>query len=154
LISHHRCLLRYAHQGGNLIVLGQRPDDWNLMLSGVQFSPYAITLSKDRIALSSAVKILDVEHPLTTLPNKLTSKDFEAWIGERAADVPREWSKEYTPLVESGNGDVPNRGMLLAARYGEGTIVMASLALRRQLLAGNDGAYRVFSNLLIRRSRR
>jgi len=154
LISHHRCLLRYPHQGGNLIVLGQRPDDWNLMLSGVQFSPYAITLSKDRIALSSAVKILDVEHPLTTLPNKLTSKDFEAWIGERAADVPREWSKEYTPLVESGNGDVPNRGMLLAARYGEGTIVMASLALRRQLLAGNAGAYRVFSNLLIRRSRR
>jgi hypothetical protein len=100
------------------------------------------------------VKILDIEHPLTTAPNKITSNDFEAWVGERAANVPREWSKEYTPLIESGNEEVPNRGMLLTARYGEGTVVMTSLALRRQLLAGNAGAYRIFSNLLARKSQK
>ncbi|HEY3136598.1 MAG TPA: PIG-L family deacetylase [Blastocatellia bacterium] len=154
LILLHRCLLRYARQGGNLIVLGQRPDDWKLILSGVQFSPYPITLSRDRISLASPVKILDIEHPLTTAPNKITSNDFEAWVGERAANVPREWSKEYTPLIESGNEEVPNRGMLLTARYGEGTVVMTSLALRRQLLAGNAGAYRIFSNLLARKSQK
>src|SRR5262249_25633708 len=145
LILHHRCLLRYARQGGNLIVLGQLPDDLNLMFSGVQFAPYPIRLSKDRIAAGAAlVKILDAEHPLMTLPNEITSKDFEGWSVERAANVPRGWSKEYTPLLESSNlGEEPNRGMLLVARYGEGTVVMASLALRRQLLAGNAGAYRI-----------
>jgi LmbE family N-acetylglucosaminyl deacetylase len=148
LILHHRCLLRYARQGGNLIVLGQRPDDWNLALSGVQFAPYPIMLSKDRIAPGSPVKILDAEHPLMTLPNKISPKDFEGWSIERGANVPREWSKEYTPLLESSNADEErNRGMLLIARYGEGTVVMTSLALRRQLLGGNAGAYRILANV-------
>src|SRR6266567_4478943 len=114
----NRCLLRYVRQGGNLIVLGQRPDDWNLLISNTQFSPYPIKLSRDRITNETAsVKILNSEHPLMQLPNKISSTDFEGWSTERAVNVPREWSSDYAPLLETSDpGEEPNRGSLLVAR--------------------------------------
>lgn len=144
------CLLRYVRQGGNLIVLGQRPDDWNLVTSSTQFAPYPIKLSADRITIeTSPVKILDVDNSPLSRPNKITPKDFEAWVVERAVNIPREWSSEYTPLLESSDpGEEPNRGSLLLARYGEGSYIYISLSMRRQLLAGNAGAYRVFADLV------
>ncbi len=150
LALHNRCLLRYVRQGGNLVVLGQRPGDWNLALSYTQFAPYTIKLSKDRIAFETArVNILDADHPLMSRPNKITSKDFEGWVGERAINIPKEWSSEYKALLESGDpGEEPARGGLLAARYGEGTYVFTSLTWRRQLQGGNAGAYRLFANLV------
>ena len=149
LSRHNRCLLRYVRQGGNLVVLSQRPDDWNLVMVNSQFVPHPIKLSKDRITFESgAVKILDRDHPLMSKPNKIGANDFEGWTVERAVNVPREWSTEYTPLLESSDGDEPIRGSLLATRYGEGTFVYVSLSLRRQLLAGNGGAYRLLGNLI------
>lgn len=150
LMLQNRCLLRYVRQGGNLVVLGQEPSDWNLVLANAQLAPYPIKLSRDRITNEIAgVKITDRDHPLMLKPNKITAKDFEGWGVERAANIPREWSSEYTALLESGDpGEEPNRGGLLVARYGEGTYVYVSLSMRRQLLAGNVGAYRVFANLL------
>ena len=149
LSRHNRCLLRYARQGGNLVVLSQRPDDWNLMLANTQFAPYPLNLSKDRITSeTAAVKILDGDHPLMSKPNKIAATDFEGWAVERAVNIPRGWSNEYTPLLESSDpGEEPMRGGLLAARYGEGTYIYISFSLRRQLLAGNAGAYRVLANL-------
>ena len=148
--QHNRCLLSYARQGGNLLVLSQRADDWNLIAADTQFAPYPIKLSKDRISIETApVKILDLNHPLMSKPNKIDVPDFEAWMVERAVDVPQEWSGEYTPLIESGDpGEKPLRGSLLAARLGEGAFTYASLSLRRQLLAGNAGAYRLLANLI------
>lgn len=150
LMLNNRCLLRYVRQGGNLVVLSQRPDDWNLLLTNAQFAPYPIKLSKDRITIETApVKISNSDHSLMSKPNKITLKDFEGWIAERAANIPREWSSEYTPLLESSDpGEEPALGGLLVARYGEGTYVNVSLSMRRQLLAGNGGAYRVFANLV------
>lgn len=150
LVRHNRCLLRYVRQGGNLVVLSQRPDDWNLVLANTQFAPYPIKLSKDRVAVeTAAVRILDRDHPLMSKPNKVATRDFEGWVVERAVNIPREWSSEYAPLLESSDpGEEPNRGGLLAARYGEGTYIYTSLSLRRQLLAGNAGAYRVFADLV------
>ncbi len=150
LMLHNRCLLRYVRQGGNLVVLSQRPDDWNLLLSNTQFAPYPIKLSKDRITFEGApVRILDRNHPLMSRPNTITSKDFDGWLADRAINVPREWSSEYKALLESSDpGEEPNRGGLLVARFGEGTYLFASYEWRRQLLAGNRGAYRVFANLV------
>ena len=63
--------------------------------------------------------------------------------------VPHEWSSEYTPLLESSDpGEDPLRGGLLIAPYGEGNYIYTSFAFRRQLIAGNAGAYRVFANLV------
>lgn len=150
LMLKNRCLLRYVRQGGNLIVLGQRPDDWNLVTSGTQFAPYPIKLSTDRITIeTSPVKVRDADSSPLSWPNKITLKDFEGWVVERAVNIPREWSSEYTPLLESSDpGEEPNRGSLLLARYGEGSYIYISLSMRRQLLAGNGGAYRVFANLI------
>jgi LmbE family N-acetylglucosaminyl deacetylase len=150
LIRHNRCLLRYVRQGGNLVVLSQRPADWNLVLANTQFAPYPISLSKDRITIeTAAVRIIGADHPLLSTPNKITAKDFEGWVAERAVNIPRAWSDDYTPLIESGDpGEDPNHGVLLFARYGEGTYIHSSLSFRRQLLAGKGGAYRVFANLV------
>ncbi len=150
LALHNKCLLRYVRQGGNLIVLGQRPDDWNLVTSGTQFAPYPIKLSADRVTIeTSPVKIRDTENSPLSRPNKITAKDFEGWVVERAVNIPREWSSEYTPLLESSDpGEEPNRGSLLLARYGEGSYIYISLSMRRQLLVGNAGAYRVFADLV------
>lgn len=150
LMFKNRCLLRYVRQGGNLLVLGQQPNDWNLLISSSQLSPYLLKLSKARITNeASAVKIIDSEHSLMQLPNKIVSADFEGWVVNRATDVPREWSSEYAPLLETSDpGDEANRGSLLIARAGGGTYIYTSLALRRQLLNGNGGAYRLFANLV------
>jgi hypothetical protein len=120
------------------------------MLSGVQFAPYPIKLSRNRLAVETArVRILDAENLILTKPNQITSKDFEGWTVDRAVNVPSGWAGEYTPLLESSDaGEEPTRGALLVARYGEGTYINTSLTLRRQLLAGNAGAYRLFANLL------
>jgi hypothetical protein len=143
-------LLRYAHQGGNLVVLSQRPDDWSLATADAQLAPYPIKLSKDRITVeNAAVKITNADHPLMSNPNKITPKDFEAWTAERMFNLPRAWSSEYVPLLESSDpGEEPNRGGLLVATYGEGTYIYVSLSMRRQLLAGHAGAYRAFANLV------
>jgi LmbE family N-acetylglucosaminyl deacetylase len=146
----NRCLLRYVRQGGNLIVFYQQPDDWNLILARPQFAPFPIKLSKDRITLeSTAVKALDPEHILMSKPNRITEKDFEGWVVERAVFVPREWSAEYTPLLESNDaGEEARRGGLLIARYGEGTFIYTTYNWHRQLLAANPGAYRMLANMV------
>jgi len=150
LMSHNRCLLRYVRQGGNLVVLDQVPDDWNLLLTNTAITPFPIRLSKDRIVYEAAsVKILDPDNPLMTKPNKITSKDFDGWVLERALNIPREWSKEFVPLLESADpGEEPNRGGLLLSHYGEGTYVYTSYQWRRQLLAGNAGSFRMLANLV------
>ena len=150
LISSNNCLLRYVRQGGNLLVLDQVPDDWNLLLSSSAITPFPIRLSKDRIAYEAAsVKILDPDHPLMSKPNKISSKDFDGWVLERALNIPREWSKEFVPLLESADpGEEPNRGGLLVASYNEGTYIYTSYQWRRQLLSGNAGSYRIFANLV------
>jgi len=150
LMFKNRCLLRYVRQGGNLIVLSQQPNDWNLLISSSQLAPFMLKLSKTRITNeASAVKIVDSEHALMQRPNKIASADFEGWVVDRATDVPREWSSEYAPLLETSDpGDDVNRGSLLIARAGGGTYIYTSLTLRRQLLNGNGGAYRLFANLV------
>jgi LmbE family N-acetylglucosaminyl deacetylase len=150
LLASNGCLLAYARRGGNLVIFQQRPGDWSLILSRAQLMPYPVTLSEDRITVETApVKILDPEHALMSKPNKITARDFEEWVRERALNVPREWAAQYTPLLESADpGEPPLRGGLLVAAYGEGSVVYTSYSWRRQLLAMNPGAYRVLANLI------
>ena len=146
----NRCLLRFVRQGGNLLVLYQQPDDWNLILTRTALAPFPVKLSKNRITLETvSVKILDPDHPLMTKPNKITAQDFEGWVDERALYVPSEWAADYTALLESGDaGEQAQRGGLLIARYGEGTFIYMTYNLHRQLLAANRGAYRIFANMI------
>ncbi len=144
------CLLEYAKRGGNLVVLRQRADDWNLILCGSRFAPYPLALSAERIASeAAAVKIVDDAHPIVTSPNKLTPKDFEGWSFERASSVALRWADEYSGPLETGDpGEDARRGVLLVARHGEGSFIYLSLALRPQLSDGNAGAFRLLANLI------
>ncbi|HWN98783.1 MAG TPA: hypothetical protein VNS63_05880, partial [Blastocatellia bacterium] len=119
-------------------------------LNRTPFVPYPIKLSKDRIAAENApVTILDETHPLLSKPNRITEKDFEGWVGDQAVNLPREWSTEYVPLLESNDpGEAASKGGLLVAQVGEGTYVLTSFNWRSQLLSMNAGAYRVLANLV------
>ena len=150
LFLQNRCLFRYVRQGGNLVVLGQDPSDFRIITTGAQFAPYPIKLSSDSVTFEAAsIKMTDPYHALLFKPNKITQKDFEGWVSERADNIPREWSNDYTPLLELNDpGEDLKRGTMLVAKYGEGTYVYTTLAWRRQLIAGVPGAYRMFANLL------
>jgi hypothetical protein len=150
LILKNACLLKYAKEGGNLVVLDQRPDDWNLVLGRSPFAPYPIKLSKNRIAVENApVRILDGNHPLLSKPNKISEKDFDGWVKERAVNLPRSWSTEYTALLESNDpGEAASQAGLLVARVGEGSYIFTSFNWHSQALAMNTGAYRILANLV------
>ncbi len=150
LILKNGCLLKYAKGGGNLVVLDQRPDDWNLILSRSPFAPYPIKLSNDRIASeNTSVRILDEDHPLMSKPNKITEKDFDGWVNERAVNLPRNWSTEYTALLESNDpGEAASQAGLLVARVAQGSYVFTSFNWQSQLLTMNKGAYRMLANLV------
>ena len=150
LISKNSCLLKYVKEGGNLVVFDQRPDDWNLITGRSSFAPYSIKLSADRIVSENAtVRLLDEDHPLLSKPNKITRKDFDGWVSDQAVNLPREWSAEFTPLLESSDpGEGPSQGGLLVARYGEGSYVFTSFNWRSQFKAMNPGAYRMLANFV------
>jgi LmbE family N-acetylglucosaminyl deacetylase len=147
-VGMNACLLRYAQAGGNLLLLGQQADDFNLLRT--PFAPFALTLSQDRLTFESApVKILDDMHPLITRPNAITSTDFAGWVAERAAFVPRAWASDYTALLETNDpGEEATRGTLLVARTGEGEFIFTTLSLNRQWLNGVPGAYRLLANMV------
>jgi hypothetical protein len=144
------CLLDYVKKGGNLLILSQRADDWNLIACGSRFAPYPLSLSTERVALETApVRIVEEGHPLVTSPNKLTSKDFEGWSIERASSVATGWGEAYSAPLETGDpGEASRRGVLVVARHGEGSFIYSALALRPQLLEGHAGAYRLLANLI------
>jgi LmbE family N-acetylglucosaminyl deacetylase len=144
------CLLEYVRRGGNLVVLYQKEDEWNPLAARRAASPFNIKLSAERITVETApVKILEPNHPALTKPNIITAKDFEGWVGDRAAYLPQEWPAEFVPLVESADpGEEPQKGGLLFARSGEGTFVYTSFTWGRQIMAINPGAYRILANLI------
>lgn len=148
LVGLNDCLLRYARAGGNLVVLAQQVGDFNLLRA--PFAPFALTLSEDRLTAERApVKLLDGAHPLLAKPNVITAGDFEGWVTERAAFVPRTWATDYAPLLETADpGEEASRGTLLVSRTGEGWFVFATLSLNRQWRAGVPGAYRLLANLV------
>ena len=150
LMLKNGCLLAYAKKGGNLIVFDQKADDWNLILNRSAFSPYPIKLSKNRIAVeNSQIGFPDEAHTLLSKPNKIIAKDFDGWVGERAVNLPREWSPEFTPLIETNDpGEPSSLGGLLVARLGAGTYILTSLNWRAQLLGMKAGAYKMLANLV------
>jgi hypothetical protein len=149
LIEENRCLLRYARQGGNLVVLAQQPNNLLMLSSRSQFAPFPLTLSLERTAQENPViRVLEEAHPLMTRPNKITLKDFEPWTGERGSGFPVAWANDYTALLEATGSKQTWRGLLLTARYGEGSFTYCTLSLRRQIMRLEAGAYRVFANLV------
>jgi len=143
-------LLDYVKNGGTLMVQYIYNTD---QFNEGKFAPYPMTISrnnKDRVTVEQApVEILDPSNPVFNTPNKITQKDFDGWVQERALYCPTEWDSHYTPLLSSHDpGDPPEKGGLLIAKYGKGTYVFNAWAFFRQLPAGVPGAIRLYVNLL------
>jgi LmbE family N-acetylglucosaminyl deacetylase len=139
-------LFDYAKAGG--VVIAQ----YNTLaeLKTEQFGPYPLEISRERVTDENAeVRILAPNHPIMTVPNKITSKDFEGWVQERGLYFPKKWDPAWTPILSSNDPkEKPLDGGLLVAKFGKGYFVYTSYSWFRQLPAGVPGAYRLFANML------
>ncbi len=140
-------LLRYAQNGGNLVVqYGQ----YEMLQPGIMPYPIQLTRPASRVTVeNSTVRVLDVAAALLTRPNRINDDDFAGWVQERATYMPTSADMRYTPLLAMNDPEEPeNRGGLLTASVGKGRYVYVTLSLFRQLPAGVPGAARLLLNLI------
>lgn len=146
LIANNARLLEYVDNGGVVLVQYNTPEyDHN-------FGPYPYVMTDDPEEVTdekSAVTFLDPKDPLLNWPNVITPKDFDGWIEERGSKFLSSWDGRYKPLLETHDeGQLPQKGGLVYARYGKGVYIYNAYAFYRQLPLGVPGAYRIFANLL------
>lgn len=139
-------LLSYVKQGGTLIV--QYNTNFNLKAS--TFSPYPLSISRDRVTEEdAAVRLIKPDHRVFNYPNKITSTDFDGWIQERGLYFPNKWDPNFEAVLSMNDeGESPKDGSLLIAKYGEGHYVYTGLSFFRELPEGVAGAYKLFANLI------
>lgn len=139
-------LLDYVKNGGTLVV----QYNTNFDLEADVFSPYPISISRDRVTEEDAeVRLLKPEHTLLQSPNKITPSDFDGWVQERGLYYPNKWDANFEALLSMNDkGETPKDGSLLVAKYGEGYYVYTGLSFFRELPEGVPGAYKLFANLV------
>jgi hypothetical protein len=95
------------------------------------------------------VNMLKPEHTLFQWPNKITDKDWENWVQDRALYFPMEWDSQYETFVRMADpNEKPFDGGILMAEYGEGTYLYTNLVWYLQIQSQVPGGYRVFTNLI------
>ena len=139
-------LLDYVKNGGVLVV------QYNLQDFDHNYGPYPFELGQSAqkvVDESSAVKILEPNHPMFTWPNRISADDFKGWEEERGHGFMKTWDKQYTALVETHDPEQDEqKGGLLVARYGKGFYIYDAFAIYRQLPSGVPGAYRLLGNMI------
>jgi LmbE family N-acetylglucosaminyl deacetylase len=152
LIPVNTRLLKFAGDGGTLLVFYHRTNEWNPneARGRPQLAPFPIIIGDDRVTEEDApVLFLQPRHPLLNFPNRITQKDFADWVQERGLYFPREWDPQYTAVLSTNDkGEPPLKGGLLVAAYGRGNYIYTSYVWYRQLRAGLPGGYRFFANLI------
>jgi LmbE family N-acetylglucosaminyl deacetylase len=149
-VAYNSRLLSYVNEGGNLICFYHKPNDWN----GKNYSPYPMTLTSERVTEeNTTVSMLKPEHILFNSPNKITEQDWNDWTQERnvylpSDDTTKTFSQYERLLAMSDTDELQPSTSLLFARYGKGTYTYCSLALYRQLRNLNDGAMKLFFNII------
>ncbi len=138
-------LLDYVHNGGTLIVMYQKDQEWK-----PQYAPYPFAISHRRVTREDApVTILAQDDPLMTTPNRIGPTDWLNWKQERGLYFPEGVPKEYTRVLSCGDPDEePLTTGYLRAAYGKGQYVYTSYVWYRELKEGNPGAYRCFANMI------
>lgn len=140
-------LLDWVQAGGRMVVLYNTPE-----FVPSQSAPYPGDLPNNAEEVSeqqAPVEILEPAHPFFTRPNRITAADFDGWIEQRGSKFFSSWDDRYTALVSSHDqGQAPQRGGWLTARYGKGTWTYMAYALHRQVPYGVPGAYRILANLV------
>jgi LmbE family N-acetylglucosaminyl deacetylase len=146
-------LFEFAEGGGRLVVLYHKAAEFNVEESGFRaFPPDSwLHIGKGRVTREDApVRILDPQHAIFRIPNRIEASDWDGWVHERGLYFADDWSDRYfQPLIELADPGQPiERGALLYARVGSGEYVYCALSLYRQLRSLNPGACRLFVNLI------
>jgi hypothetical protein len=139
-------VLEYVSEGGTVIA----QYNTNSRLQTDNFSPYPITIGRDRVTdESSEVRILRKDHPVLNTPNKISASDFDGWVQERGLYFPSAWDKKYEAILSMNDrNEEPVNSSLLVASYGKGYYVYTGLSFFRELPEGVPGAYKLFANLV------
>ena len=142
----HSRLIQYAENGGTYVV------QYQVLEKGKtdNIGPFPLTVSRNRVTDETAAPVfVTPDDPILTTPNRITAKDFDGWVQERGLYFASDFDPRYrTPLAFADPNEAPQKGGLLIATVGKGTVVVTGLAFFRQLPAGVPGAYRLFANLL------
>jgi len=142
-------LNEYIANGGNLIVQYLKSNQ--VGTQNIKVGPYPLTVNSGRRVTEENAKVTFVlpNHPVLNFPNKIIDQDFNNWVQERSTYQAENIDTHFqTPLQMNDTGEAPSLGSLLIAPFGKGNFAYISLALFRQLPAGNPGAYKLFANLL------
>jgi GlcNAc-PI de-N-acetylase len=144
----NRRLLEYVRNGGNLIVFYNTPAEYDPNT----WAPYPAQLPANAEEVSeedSPIEILAPTRPEFTTPNVITKADFDGWVEQRGSKFFSQWDPAYTPMIETHDqGQRPQKGGWLTARYGKGHFTYFAYAFHRQLPYGVPGAFRLLANLL------
>ena len=147
LINYNQRLLDYARAGGNLVILYQTQE-----FVPAKWAAFPADLPRRAEEVSeedSPVRILAPDHPVFHRPNKIELADFDGWVEQRGSKFFSSWDGAYVPLIETQDqGQEPQSGGWLAARFGEGFYTYFAYAVHRQLPYSVPGAYRIFANVL------
>jgi hypothetical protein len=139
----------YIANGGNLIVQYLKSNQ--VGTQNIKVGPYPLTVNSGRRVTEENAHVSFVlpNHPVLNYPNKISNQDFNNWVQERSTYQAENIDAHFqTPLQMSDTGEAPSMGSLLIAPFGKGNFAYVSLALFRQLPAGNPGAYKLFTNLI------
>ncbi len=146
LITYNARLMEFVKNGGVMIVQYNTPEfDKN-------YGPYPYTMTSDPEEVTdeaSKVEILHPSNPLFNWPNKISQRDFTGWVEERGSKWMKSWDPRYQALLEAHDeGQAPQEGGLLYAKYGKGIYIYNAWAFYRELPEGVPGAYRLFANMI------
>lgn len=137
---------KFVENGG--LVINQYNVNRGLLTN--EISPFQLKLGANRISEEYAkMKFLVPNHAVFNIPNVITEKDMDHWVQERGLYFADDWDQKLIPLLEGNDtGESPQKGILLAGKYGKGTYVYTGLSFFRELPAGVPGAYKLFMNIL------
>lgn len=143
---HNGRILDYVKNGGVVMVQYNTPEfDHN-------FGPYPYVMGNNPEEVTdeaSKVTVLQPTNPVFNWPNKIAEQDFTGWVEERGSKWLKSWDPKYEALLETHDeGQEPQKGGLVYAKYGKGIYIYNAYAFYRQLPDGVPGAYRIFANML------
>jgi LmbE family N-acetylglucosaminyl deacetylase len=142
-------LERFAARGGTVVVLYGRDE-----LTAPGILPYPIQFGpRDSITAldpERKMRVIALNSPLLTWPNRISDADFADWGDYRARELPATFDPHYHPVIEMLDDDnQPTASSILWTRVGKGVFVYTALSLDRQVgVVTNAGAARLLVNLL------
>ncbi len=146
-------LMQYVKEGGTMLVQYNTSNQIGPVKAKI--SPYPFNISRTRITdETAAVNFLIPDHPALNYPNKITADDFKGWIQERSIYHADKIDSNYQSILSMADpGEKADNGSLIVTEFGKGRFVYTGLVFFRELPAGVPGAYRLFANLIARKSK-